>query len=643
MAKQQEQSPLTSEIDGDTDHQDALKKGISSKLRRVIAPRFSRHINERAKLKPHRLTRIVDTGHVKTPSKDDLEHIETIKTPSLDHLDTLEHAEIDTIKTPVVEDQHSALSNPFSLAKQLPSTPMPVLPEQFVPVEQPEKPHPLLLFALYPIKQLIRLRHYSRPIFVAVICIPLLILMSVGVLEDVQLQQVRQSVYEVNAQSGLLQWQRPITSPLEAASTDGVNSLLITTSQHQHQLIGLDARGSTQWTTPGSFYTYSLPNLASPAGTVLVALSGQPAFNPALYSMDDPLYSRPLILTLLQRQTGHVLWRRTIVASSDQLGALILGGNTEFVYVALVKTAASLNQSLAGVSLLAIRQQTGAIAWSVKGPLAIDNVRRDTGKLLVSGPNVFWQVAGRIYALNGTSGQVQWNRPIQEDNVATLPQEESHMTEIRGILIVERSTNYYVIDAASGAERGSIPNPGQDATVQNVVSGSGLAATGTTLVIYGNGQISAFNIRTLQELWSQKQLDSLQSVTISHDGTLLYVVLTDSIEGNQPAQSFVALNMSDGAAMWTFQPTNQVTFLPLHQDSYIEYAQNVLLTSICLTPLQGQCTQPYLYALNAETGATLWKYENLALSNVLMSANGTRVIFERKSSGWLDLLERLRG
>lgn len=577
MAKQQEQSPLTSDIDGDTDHQDAVKKGIPSKLRSVIAPRFSGYINERAKL-------------------------------------------------------------------ILPSTPIPVLPEQFVPVEQPEKPHPLLLFALYPIKQLFRLRNYSRPIFVAVICIPLLILMSVGVLEDVQLQQVHQSVYDVNAQSGLLQWQRPITSPVDATTTDGVNSLLIiTTSQHLHQLIGLDARGITQWATPGSFYTYSLPNIASPMGTVLVALSGQPAFNPALYSMDDALYSRPLILTLLQRKTGHPLWQRTIVASSNQLGAVILGGNTEFVYVALVKTSSSLNQSQAGVSLLAIRQRTGAIAWSVQGPLAIDNVRRDTGKLLVSEQNVFWQVAGRIYALNGTTGQVQWNRPIQEDNVATLPQEESHMTEIHGILIVERSTNYYEIDAASGAERGSIPNPGQDATAQNLLSGSGLATSGTTLVIYGNGQISALNVLTNQELWSQKQLDSLQSVTISHDGTLLYVVLTDSIEGSQPAQSFVALNMSNGAAQWTFQPTNQVTFLPLRPHNFVEYAQNVLLTSICLTPVQGQCTQPYLYALNAETGVTLWKYENLALSNVLMSANGSSVIFQRKSSGWLDLLERLRG
>ncbi len=483
-----------------------------------------------------------------------------------------------------------------------------------------------------------------RPIFVATICIPLLILISAGVLEDVQLQQVHLDVYAINAQSGTVQWQRPVTSPIEVASTDGANALLIiTTSQQQHQLIGLDAHGNIQWTTPASSYAYALPNIAAPTGTVLVALSGQPAINSSTYSIDEALYSRPLTLALHNRKTGHVLWQRTIVASGTQLGAVLLGGNTQYVYVARVKTAASLNQSQASVTLLALQQKTGKIAWSVAGPLAADNVQRDTGKLLLTGQNVFWQVAGRIYALNETSGHVQWNRPIQEDSVATLPQEESQMAEMRGILIVERSTNYYEIDAASGAERGSIPNPGQDANAHNLLAGSGLAASGTTIVIYGNGQISAFNALTNQVLWSQKQLDSLQSVTISHNGKLVYVVLTDSIEGSQPAQSFVALNMTNGAAQWTFQPSNQVTFLPLRSQNYIEYAHNVLLTSVCLTPVQASCSQPYLYALSSATGATLWKYENYTLANVFMSANGNSVICERKSSGWLDLIEHLHG
>jgi outer membrane protein assembly factor BamB len=616
MSKQQEQIPLVAEPDEDTEQRDAVKKGISSKLRRVIGPRFSGYANGRAKLKPHRLMRIIDTGKVKTPSIDDLEQIETIKTPSLENL---EPSRLETVKSPDGEDQTPSIA-------------------------PPEHVHMLVLLAAYPIKQVIRLHNYSRPIFMAAICIPLLMLIAGGVLENIQLQQVRQNMYVVNTQTGAVQTQWPVTSIIDAASTGGENSLLITTtSRHQQQLLALDANGNTQWSTAASPYTYALPNIASPSGTVLVALSRQPAFNPEVYNMGEENYSRPLILSLFNRNTGHVLWQRTVVSSGNQFGAVILGGNREYVYVALVKTGASLKRSQAVVTLLAIRQQTGAIAWQVHGPLAADNVRRDTGKLLLYGPDIFWQVVGKIYALNGTNGHILWDRPIQEDNVATLPQEESEMTMIRGMLIVERSTNYYEIDAASGAERGSIPNPAIDATVQNLISGSGIAASGTTLVIYGNGQIAAYNVLTKQELWSQKQLDALQSVTISHDGKLVYVLLTDSIEGSPPAQAFVALDMTNGAAQWAFQPSNQVMFLPLQQEGYIEYAQHVLLTSVCLTPVQGHCSQPYLYALNAETGATLWKYENDALANVSISADGSSVIFERKSSGWLDLLERLRG
>jgi outer membrane protein assembly factor BamB len=637
MSKQQEQEQLPLEddvVNENTRPLHEVKPGSSRTLGNAATPHLNEQAHGHAKLKTYRFVRVGDAEPLSTPSDDDRHALEQIETGEFQLVVNQDVAT--QITAPLKLDEQPTITYPVATIK------VPVVPQQ-------KTRHTLVPGAAYPIKQLIRLRNYSRPIFVAALCVPLLILLiGVGVLEDVQLQQVHQYLYMVNAQSGKMQWQLPVTKPVEAASTNGASSLLIqTANRQQEQLVALDADGNTLWSTSAGQgnYTYSLPDIVSPPGTVLVEQSGQAAFTSATGSgtaevgkqLYAPLQS-PFMLSLLNRATGKILMQRTIVAGGNQFGAVMLGGDSQYVYVAFAETGASQNLTLPGVTLLAIQQETGAIAWSVQGPPAANNVGGDTGKLLLNGQEAYWQIAGRIYALNSTNGKILWNHPISESNAALLPKEEAQMLVIGGMLIVERSTNYYEFDAANGSELGSIPLPGEDATKQNPSSGLGMVASGTTLVIYGDGQIAAYNVLTKQELWNKQQLNTLQSVTMSNDDKLLFVLLKESIKGSQPAQALVAMDISNGTTRWTFQPSNQVTFLPLQATEYIENAQHVLLASVCLTPLQGHCTQPNLYALNAETGATLWKYENYALANVSLSANGSSVIFERSSSGWLDLL-----
>jgi outer membrane protein assembly factor BamB len=492
------------------------------------------------------------------------------------------------------------------------------------------------------IKQLTRLRRYSRPLFVAALCLLLLILLAAGVLEGAQLQQVHQYVSVVNAQSGALQWQSPETSSLAATSTSGENSLLIRKTGQQHeQLVALDANGNTLWSIASGQQqaSFMLPDIATPPGTVLVELNGQP--DSTLAANGATTLQRLLILSLLNRATGHILWQHAIVAGGAQFGAALLGGDSRNVYIAFAETGSAQHPSSIGITLLAMQQQTGAIAWGVHGPSSTGFLSDDTGKLLLYGQDVYWQVAGTMYALNNANGRILWHQSIAEGNVAALPQEESTMMVIGGMLIVERSTIFYKMNPANGAGRGTIPNPEDGTSIQHQLVGSGVAASGTTMVIYGNGQIAAYNVLTNQELWSQQQIDSLRSVTVSHDGKLAFVLLTDSVEGSQPAQALVALDMATGTARWTFQPSKEVTFMPLSPTNYFQYAPDVLLTSVCLSAMEASCAQPYLYALNAQTGAVLWKLQNYALSNVSLSADGQSAIFERTSSGWLDLMQRL--
>ena len=494
----------------------------------------------------------------------------------------------------------------------------------------------VLVYTVYPLRQLIRLRRYSLLLFASVLLVPLLVLLVGGVLEYVQLQQPFDNLYAVDALSGTALGQLPVTAPIQPLAADDRGSLVsVTIGQHLQQLAAYSLNGAPQWQTLTTAFAFSVPAIASHPGSVLVVTDAKlpPGTGSEAGSM------RPLALYQVNRATGAVIWQKTIMGVSDQAGAAILGADQRAVYVAVVQADSQANVAQPVVVLQAINQDTGAVIWSVAGPTAANEAFQDAGQLLLSGSTAFWQVGGNIYAIDSLQGRVQWSRLITENGNQTLLAEESHMIVVGNSLIVERSIMYHALDIANGAEQWDISNPRPEYGGQPP-SSYGIAAAGNTLLLYGGGQIEAVDVITRQVLWTQKQLNSIQRVIVSRDGTLAYVVLTASVEGSQPAQALAALDMRNGGARWTFQLSAQMTFLPLLPDGIV-YTGHVLLATICPSQ-QAACTQPFLYALNPTSGAILWKVGGNSISNISLSAAGDIVIFQRQSTGWLDLTERFR-
>jgi outer membrane protein assembly factor BamB len=493
----------------------------------------------------------------------------------------------------------------------------------------------ILTRAVYPLRQLNRLRRYSLPLFAFVLLVPLIALLLGGTLEYVQLQQPFNNLYTVNALSGAASGQLPVTTPIQPLAVDEQGSLLsLTTSQHLQQLAAYSLSGALQWrglTTP---YAFSVPALSSQPGSVLVAAGKQ--FVATSGGRIAPL--RPLTLYQVKHATGAVIWQKTLATASDQAAAAILGADQHAVYVAIVQTGSHASTARPVVALQAISQASGAVIWSVAGPTAANDAFQDVGHLLLSNGTAFWQVAGSIYAINIARGLVQWSHLIPEIADQELLAEESHMLVADNTLIIERAVLYHAFDISNGNEIWNVSNPGQEYSGQP--GNSGIAAAGNTLLLYGGGQIVALSAATRQVLWTQKQLDSVQSIVVSGDGSLAYVTLIDSVEGSQPTQALVALDMQNGGARWTFQPSDQMSFLPLLPGGF-DSSGHVLLTAICLSQ-QTTCAQPLLYALNPLTGAVLWKVGGNSISAITISPTGNELVFQRQSTGWLDLTLRFK-
>jgi outer membrane protein assembly factor BamB len=493
----------------------------------------------------------------------------------------------------------------------------------------------ILTRAVYPLRQLNRLRHYSPPLFALALLVPLIALLLGSTLEYVQLQQPFNNLYMVNALSGAASGQLSVTTPVQPLAADDQGSLLsLTTSQHLQQLAAYSLSGALQWrglTTP---YTFSIPAPSSHPGSVLVAAGAQLVAT----SGDRIAPLRPLMLYQVRRATGAVIWQMALARTSDQDAAAILGADQHAVYIAIVQTGPRASTSRPVVALQAISQANGAVIWSVAGPTAANDAFQDVGHLLLSNGTAFWQVAGSIYAINIARGLVQWSHLIPEIADQELLAEESHMLVADNTLIIERAILYHAFDVSNGNEIWNVSNPGQEYSGQP--GNSGIAAAGNTLLLYGGGQIVALDAATRQVLWTQKQLDSVQSIVISSNGGLAYVNLTDSVEGSQPTQALVALDIQNGGARWTFQPSDQISFLPLLQGGFV-YSGHVLLTAICLSQ-QTICAQPLLYALNPLTGAILWKVGGNSISAITVGPTGDELVFQRQSTSWLDLTLRFK-
>lgn len=546
------------------------------------------------------------------------------------------------VETPAVPD-----STPYTEAPSLdeqeiarrdalgeaPTKFLPAIPHPLPMGQQPISHYVLLIYLITPLKVLQRLWRFSHILFIAIILIPLV---GASTLEYRQLSHTQTNLYQLDALSGATLWQQTISSPLQTTLVDAQGSLLNQTVHGtMHQLVALDQRGATQWKTAASDDTNSFPVVSSQPNALLIAESTSNSSNTSTNSK----YFQTLTLSLLNRETGQSIWHNAVVSAGQPQSAAILGSDSSSIYVALVQIPSLASKTKPSVQLLAIAQATGAVTWRVQGPSVSDNQQYDTGQVVALGSQTIWQVAGVVYAINTVSGKISWKQPLHEDDTSTLPQEEMRMVTTNGLLLVGRRDFYHALNLTNGNEEWAIPSPGTFSdSPQNQ---AGLVVTNNILLLYGNGDVEAIEITNQHIIWSQKQLDGILSLHLSDDKTQVYVVLVDSIEGSGPAHSLVDLDMSDGAARWTFQPSDQMAFIPLQSD-FMKYTHNAIFTNICLSSSQAPCTQPFLYALNPVTGNTLWKVQGNSISDIHLSADGQTLLLQRNTSPWLDLVNFFR-
>jgi outer membrane protein assembly factor BamB len=341
---------------------------------------------------------------------------------------------------------------------------------------------------------------------------------------------------------------------------------------------------------------------------------------------------RSLTLYSFNRATGHINWQYDITQPAQAQSEDILGADNNFIYA--VGT-----QPLAGqqtqVQLLAINQFTGYIGWRVNSPPEADGNPLDKGSLLLTKHALVWQVNATIQVIDATQGSILWTTTLPFSNISTLQQEEAQMVVLHGQLAVERNYALHSYDMTTGKKLWNV-------SVFDFSTGTtpaSIATNGQNILVYGNGQLEAVSYSNQHVIWQQRQMGNILGFHISDDGTLIYVILLDSIENSTPAQALVAFDAQNGAARWTFQPSAQFTFLNPQSNGF-QYHHNTILTTLCLT---STCNHPHLYALNAAIGATLWKFEGNGVSNPLMSTDGSIVSYVGNTSAWQQFIQGLSG
>ncbi len=493
---------------------------------------------------------------------------------------------------------------------------------------------------LYPLKLVLRFWRYSHRLFALVI---LLLFVGGGVLEYVHLNQLENGLYAFAGSTGNTQWQRINTSSTQTMLADTQGSIEnFTVGDQSHQLSLLDRNGAVQWTTFSSEGIFAVPPVSTSPGTILVALSG-PTMLHYQFAPDDPAYphleEHILNLYLLNYETGKILWQSNVVSPDSQQDAVVLGADTRFIYIASRERNAGPHGPEFTIQLIAVNSSTGNIEWRIFDPSEAINAPTDYGSLLLQGRMIFWQTAGTIYSIDSTLGQIQWRRSILEDDPNALPAEEPHMAEAAGVLLVERSSIYRVLNAASGNELSGIPNP-DSGTVESL---AGVTAVGNIFLIYGDSTVEAINATTQQIIWKQDQFDAIEGVKVSDDKKTVYVVQLNSIDQSTPTpiQAITALELKTGSVRWTFQPPNQASFINPQSDGF-QYHNDTLFATICMPDPQSPCARERLYAINAATGNALWKFEAKSIFDLHVSSNGQAVFLQTRSTEWINLIGRFR-
>jgi outer membrane protein assembly factor BamB len=201
---------------------------------------------------------------------------------------------------------------------------------------------------------------------------------------------------------------------------------------------------------------------------------------------------------------------------------------------------------------------------------------------------------------------------------------------------VMRRHSIHGLDPTTGNELWTLPGKG----VSTAQSATGVSVVGQTILVYGNGQIEAFDAIDQHSLWRHNELDTIQHLSVSDDGKTAYLVEVSNVAGSSPA--LVSLDVQTGTTQWTFEPARQATFLYASPDNFLS-RNGMLFVTVCFPSGHQSCRRERLYALAAPTGKTAWTFTGRRISNLHLSQDGKTLLFSVNSSSWIDLLAYLRG
>lgn len=471
----------------------------------------------------------------------------------------------------------------------------------------------------------------------------LALLLIAGTLSVAWITRLQPGITQIQGSNGQVQWQHSFDTPARPVGADSLGSFVVQhSSASLSTLSALNANGSTRWSAFASEGQFSLPAVSVEPGAVLVALSGH---TQSRYSIapDDIAYVHPLesvyTLFLLDRLTGQVIWQHTVIPGGSHQQAIVLGTDAQYIYIAsrLSPSKSSSRQDVA-TQLIALDKATGSIAWRMYGPRESLAVQPDFGALLSQGRLLYWQLANTILALDTQLGQIEWRRYIAEQNPEESAGEESQMAQNGGVLLITRSDQYHALDLITGNERWTITTPGST-TPQTA---GGIVAVGHEFVLYGNGAIEAIDATTRSVLWQHTDLSGVSNVMASPDGTLVYALVLDNIDGGTPHQSLVAFDTGDSAVRWTFQPSSQADFTwdgapPLH------FADGLLFVTACFPSSTSACSTQALYGINGTSGSVAWEFDASQVSQVQYSQDGSGIVLQASRRAWENLRAQFQG
>ena len=496
-----------------------------------------------------------------------------------------------------VEESQPPLSTPLQISSAPPSIQLQTVPA--------------------PLRPVVRLWKFSRLLCTGILLIPVL---AVCFYAYTQLNRFQNELYTVDAQTGAALWQHPDSGTDWTGVVDEQGNIqVVTLPGNEQQLVAFDTQGTLQWQSFSVAGVFALPTVQVAPGTILATLSQQTALGQSL-----TLYS-------FNRATGHINWQYAIAQPAQTQSRDILGADHNFIFALTTQLLANGQRQ---VQLLAINQYTGYIGWRVNSPAEGEGNPIDTGTLLLTGEDAVWQVDATIEVIEETQGNMLWSTDLPFNTFSMLPQ-EAQMVVVRGQLVIERNDTLHAFDLATGKSL-------WDTEVFDFSAGATpvpVVAANQAVLVYGNGQLAAISLTGQHIIWQQRQTGTILGLHVSDDGTLIYAIILDSVEDSPPAQALLAFDAQNGAARWTFQLSDQYSFLHPQSDGF-QYHHNVILTTLCVT---ASCSHPHLYALNATTGAILWKFEGNSVSHVRLSTDGSSVSYEGNTSAWQQFIAGLSG